>query len=121
MSAEEFVTAYKTALGTQQWKNVEPLIHENACVTFSNGAVNKGLAEIKTAYEYNFSVIKSEDYQMSNLHWALKNETVAVYLFDFSWKGIINGTPSSGCGKGTAVIVCESKNWKLLAEQLTKA
>ncbi len=57
---------------------------------------------------------------MTNLHWVLKNDETAVYVFDFSWKGIINGQPAAGKGKGTAVIVCEESQWKLMAEQLTK-
>ena len=42
MTPEEFVLAYGQALGTQSWTNVEPLIHEDACVTFSDGIVHKG-------------------------------------------------------------------------------
>ena len=121
MLPSEFLTAYKAALSTQQWQNVELLIHSNACVTFSNGAMHKGIREIKEAYERNFALIKNEDYQMTNLHWVLKNEETAVYVFDFSWRGIINGQPASGKGKGTAVIVCEGGQWKLMAEQLTKS
>ena len=118
MLPEQFIEAYKAALATQQWKNVEPLIAANACVTFSNGAVHKGISEIQQAYERNFALIKNEDYQMTNLHWVLKEEATAVYVFDFSWRGIINGQPVSGAGRGTAVIVCEHGKWKLMAEHL---
>jgi hypothetical protein len=116
-----FVEKYKEALATQQWASIEPLIHPNAVVTFSNGAVHKGIAEIKAAYERNFALIKNEDYQMTNLHWVLQNETTAVYVFDFSWSGMINRELASGTGKGTAVIVLENGNWKLMAEHLGKA
>ncbi|MCW5906658.1 MAG: nuclear transport factor 2 family protein [Chitinophagales bacterium] len=121
MFPDLFVKDYKAALATQQWQNVEPLIHANCCVTFSNGAVYKGIEAVKAAYERNFALIKNEDYQMSNIHWALQSETVAVYLFDFSWQGIINGEKASGGGKGTSVIVCEGGKWKLMAEHLGKA
>lgn len=121
MLPEQFIEAYKAALATQQWANVEALIHKNACVTFSNGAVHNGISAIQAAYERNFALIKNEDYQMSNLHWVLKTETTAVYLFDFSWRGIINGQSASGAGKGTAVIVFEEGQWKLMAEHLGRA
>lgn len=121
MLPKQFIEAYKTALATQQWANVESLIHTNACVTFSNGAVHKGIAAIKQAYERNFALIKNEDYQITNLHWALKGETMAVYLFTYRWRGIINGQSANGAGKGTAVIVFEEGQWKLMAEHLGKA
>lgn len=120
MLPSQFISAYKAALATQQWQNVEPLIHKNACVIFSNGEVHKGMDEIQAAYERNFALIKNEDYQVSNIHWVLKNETTAVYTFDFSWRGIINNQPAGGAGRGTAVLVYENSKWLLMAEQLTR-
>lgn len=121
MSAADFINAYKAALATQRWANVEPLIHPDAVVTFSSGAVHKGIAEIKPAYERNFALIKNEDYQMKNLHWILQTDMHAAYVFEFSWRGTINGEPASGAGKGTAVIVLEDGQWKLMAEHLSRA
>lgn len=119
MPPEMFINAYKAALATQQWINVEPLVHTNACVTFSNGVVHKGIVAIKAAYERNFALIKNEDYQMSDLHWVLRTETMAEYTFHFSWAGTINGQPASGSGKGTATIVCENGKWVLFQEVLS--
>lgn len=120
MTPHHFITAYKAALATQQWSNVEPLIHPGACITFSNGEVLKGVGAIRAAYERNFTIIKNEDYQMTNLHWVLKNDTTAVYIFDYSWKGTIHAQPAGGTGRGTAVIIFDEGSWKLMAEQLTK-
>lgn len=120
MLPEKFIEVYKAALATQEWSKVEPLIHANACVTFSNGTVHTGILQIKEAYERNFSLIKNEDYQMSQLHWVLKKEETVVYVFDYSWRGTINGEPAKGAGKGTAVLVYEEGQWKLIAEQLTR-
>ena len=114
----DFVKDYERALGTQDWNIVEPLIHDDACVTFSNGDVNKGKEEIKLAYEKNFSVIQDEEYAISNVHWVRKTQEYAVYLFDFSWSGIINNELASGTGRGTTVLINENGYWKLLAEHL---
>lgn len=119
MKPEQFITAYSSALATQQWKNVEPLIHTNACVTFSNGSVHKGISEIRQAYERNFSIIKSEQYTVSNIHWVNKTDETAIYLFEFKWTGLIDGKSVAGKGCGTAVIVYDGNNWKLLAEHLS--
>jgi ketosteroid isomerase-like protein len=118
MNPESFLTNYQAALATQNWESVAPLIHADACVTFSRGSVHKGIAAIQEAYERNFAAIKSEEYQVTNVDWLIKNADSAVYVFSFSWKGLINGQPASGTGRGTAVLVFESGKWKLMAEHL---
>ena len=118
MSAEEFIRAYEQALASQDWGKVDPLVHENACVTFSNGTVHKGKAEVKSAFEKNFSLIKDEKYSISNVHWVSKGSETAVYLFEFSWSGLINDQPASGSGRGTSVLIKESDRWQLLVEHL---
>ncbi len=121
MSPEKFVKEYELALGTQEWKNVAPLVRKNANVTFSNGQVHQGKGAIKIAFEKNFSSIKNELYEIQNLRWLLKTTTTAVYLFDFRWKGIINNEPAQGKGIGTSVLVHENGQWLLLAEHLGSA
>jgi ketosteroid isomerase-like protein len=118
MSPEEFVQAYEQALATQDWKQVEPLVHPDVCVTFSNGAVNKGISEVKAAFEKNFSSIKDEEYSMTKLHWVMRGGETAVYLFDFQWKGIIDGKPAHGAGRGTSVLIKDKDGWLLLVEHL---
>lgn len=118
MTVEQFVIDYKTALASQQWHEVEPLMHPHVCVTFSNGEVHKGIAQVKQAYEFNFAAIKNEDYQVTDIHWVLNATDTAVYLFNFSWQGIINNQSASGSGHGTAVLILHNGSWKLIAEHL---
>jgi hypothetical protein len=120
MTPEDFITKYENALATQKWNNVEPLIHGDACVTFSNGIVNKGKVAIQMAYERNFSLIKNEKYSISNVYWAVKNDSIAVYLFDFSWKGLINDKEAEGNGCGTTTLINVNGEWKLISEHLGK-
>jgi ketosteroid isomerase-like protein len=87
MTAEEFVNLYEQALATQRWTSVEPLIHEDASVTFSTGTVHKGKEAVRSAFERNFSAIEGEEYKISNVHWIMRSPDVAVYLFDFQWTG----------------------------------
>lgn len=118
---EDFIPAYQSALGTQNWSNVQPLIHERACVTFSTGAVHIGKPEVKKAYEKNFSIIRNEEYKITNVHWVKKTTAMAVYLFDFHWSGIIAGQKASGSGRGTTVLIIEDGRWQLLTEHLGPA
>jgi len=120
MKPEDFIEQYSDALKTQDWKIVESLIHNDASVTFSNGVVHIGKPKIKIAFEKNFSVIKNEVYLISKVKWLLKNESTAVYLFDFYWKGIVNNKQAAGNGIGTVVLIKESGKWKLLTEHLGK-
>jgi ketosteroid isomerase-like protein len=118
MKPEEFVSKYEAALATQDWQRVSPYIHEDACVTFSNGNFFEGKAEVQQAYEKNFRLIQEENFSIFDIHWVRKTENFAVYTFGFQWQGLINGKMASGSGRGTSVIICEDENWLLLSEHL---
>jgi ketosteroid isomerase-like protein len=110
--------SYELALATQDWQSVAPLIHEDACVTFSNGSFFKGKAEVQQAFEKNFALIKEEKYSIADIYWVRKTEDYAVCLYIFHWHGLINGEPASGSGRGTSVLVNEKGTWLLLTEHL---
>ncbi|MBU1050154.1 nuclear transport factor 2 family protein [Candidatus Bipolaricaulota bacterium] len=118
MTPEDFIRAYEYALGTQDWSVVEPLIHPDACVTFSTGSVHKGKPAVQRAFEANFMSIKSEVYAVSNVHWVTKSADIATYLFEFDWSGMIQGQQAHGAGRGTSVLVNEGGKWQLLVEHL---
>ncbi len=120
MKPEEFIKKYEIALKTQDWKNVAPLFHDNACVTFSNGTVHMGKQNVRIAFEHNFSLIKNEKYAIRNVRWILKNESIAAFVFEFYWEGIINENPTKGNGIGTTVLISENEKWILLTENLSK-
>lgn len=118
MTPDEFITRYEQALASQEWEMVEPLIHANGSVTFSNGQIHRGKAAVEKAFRTNFDLIKEEEYAMSDLHWVLKNETFAVCTFVYHWSGVINRKPASGSGRGTSSLVKEGEAWQLVAEHL---
>lgn len=118
MNPEEFIESYERALGTQDWKVVEPLVSENVAVTFSNGTIHIGKENVQEAFERNFSLIKNEKYAIENITWLIKDKQYAVYLFEFNWTGIIAGKSTSGNGIGTSVLIKEDAKWKLLTEHL---
>jgi len=121
MTAEEFIGLYEEALATHGWGAVEPLIHEDACVTFSTGAVHKGKKAVRSAFERNFSTIDGDEYRISNVHWIMRTPDVAVYLFEFQWAGRVDGRDAGGAGKGTSVLVRSGADWQLLVEHLVAA
>ena len=121
MTPDDFVRGYEAALASQRWSEVDPLVHDDVCVTFSSGAVHKGRAAVRRAFETNFASIEDERYRISNVHWVLRSEQAAAYLFDFAWSGRIRGRAAEGDGRGTAVLIHDGGGWKLLAEHLGPA
>lgn len=118
MTPESFIAKYEAALATQDWQQIDPLIHPDACVTFSSGTVHIGKAAVRQAFESNFAAIQDETYAIENVHWVKKDGDTAVYLFTFHWSGIINGEPASGAGTGTSVLINSKDGWQLLVEHL---
>jgi ketosteroid isomerase-like protein len=118
ITPDDFVRSYEAALASQQWAAVDPLMHDDVCVTFSTGAVHTGKPAVRRAFEHNFASIEDERYRITNIHWVLRSEDFAVYLFDFQWSGRINGRETRGSGRGTSVLARAGAEWKLLAEHL---
>jgi len=118
MKPQNFITSYEKALQTQQWENVNPLMHKNITVTFSNGKVHKGKNAVELAYKRNFSIIKNEVFKIKNVQWINESESYAVYIFEFHWKGIIKEQTAEGGGTGTSILIKENEKWLLLAEHL---
>lgn len=120
-SAAAFVKAYEEALHTSNWALIAPLVHQDACVTFSDGRTLVGRAAVRAAYERNFAAIKDDTFAISDVHWVSQAEDHAVYTFAFAWTGVVDGKPAGGRGRGTAVIVRNDSGWQLLAEHLGPA
>lgn len=121
MNLDAFPAAYEAALRSQRWALVAPLIHDEACVTFSTGAVHRGKAAVQRAFEANFAAIENEDYRISELVWRERSADRASYTFRFAWTGRIAGQPASGAGKGSITLVLTPTGWQLLAETLHRA
>ncbi len=117
MTPESVLKDYERALSTQEWSAVEPLMHDDVCVTFANGTF-KGRSAVKAVFERNFSVIKNEQYSISKVFWVYKSDTTAVCLYEFNWKGLIDNKQCTGGGRGTTVMVSVKWDWKIVTEHL---
>jgi ketosteroid isomerase-like protein len=121
MTPQEFIKEYEQALSSQRWDKVAPLIHPDACVTFSDGSVHQGIEAIATAYQRNFGLIKNEQFVISDIHWIDMSHDLAIYIFKYRWQGMVGGQQASGQGRGTAVIKPDNGIWRLVAEHLGPA
>ena len=118
MTPQQFLEAYTAAISSQQWENVEPLIHDNCVATFTNGT-HVGKVAVEAIFRKNFALIQDEVYEMSNVHWIVETEQFATFAFHFSWSGVINGKPASGGGRGSSTIVRVGDGWQLVSEHLS--
>jgi ketosteroid isomerase-like protein len=115
---EDFIRKYEAALATQKWEAVEPLMHLNCTVTFSDGSQHRGRKEVEKAFRKNFALIQDEKYAISKWHWIHKTEFFAVFTYLFDWSGVIDGKPVAGSGRGTSSLIQEGGVWLLVSENL---
>ena len=108
---------YEAALTSQNWQNVDSLMHDDVCVTFSTGTF-KGKSDVQVAFERNFKLIKDEVYTISDLHWVFQSNDSATCLYNFHWQGLINDQPMSGGGRGTSVLIRANDKWLIIVEHL---
>jgi ketosteroid isomerase-like protein len=118
VTAEVHLRAYEAALGTQDWAEVEPLLHDDVCVTFSNGAFHNGKEAVRSAFSRNFELIADEHYELSDVVWIADEPSYAVCAYRVRWSGLIDGKAAAGGGRGTSVVVKDGGRWLVLAEHL---
>ena len=106
---------YALALCSQDWSKVDPVIHNNACVQFSEGTYIEK-ARVKTAFERVFDLIQEETYATSNVKWIEMSAELAVCIYTFAWSAF-HGKEASG-GRKTSVLKREKGNWQLMIEHL---
>ena len=118
MTAADLLRAYESALATQDWKEVEPLMHAEACVTFSDGRYFRGRDAVREAFERNFSLIEAERYEIRDVHWIAGDSSHATCTYEYHWSGQIDGKLAQGAGRGTSVLTNDDGTWLVLAEHL---
>ena len=117
MNHFEFLKEYEKRLALQSWEKVENLIHEDAVFIFSDGTY-RGKDEIKKVFTRNFNTIKEENYIIKNVEWITQSEEMALCIYEFGWKGIINEKEESGGGRGASVLIKSEKGWQIILEHL---
>jgi ketosteroid isomerase-like protein len=113
-----FMDRYEQANNAHDIGRVAPLIAEDATYWFSDGS-HQGLSEITVAVERTFATIQEEVYEIRDLEWVVLAVDHAVCRYRFFWKGIVDGRPRSGQGRGTNVIVKREGAWMMQHEHLS--
>ncbi|OLZ83381.1 hypothetical protein BS642_05585 [Chromobacterium violaceum] len=114
---QQALDGYKQALATHDWRQVAPWLHEDACFVFSDGTF-RGKAAVCEAIRQTFEWIRGEDYQIANLHWTHQGADFAACVYDFHWRGWVEGAQAEGSGRGSCALIRDERGWRLLQEHL---
>lgn len=117
LTPEDALACYQRALASHDWRQAAPWLHEDACCVFAEGTLH-GKAAVCAAIRQTFEWIRSERYQVQNLHWTARGADFACCVYDFSWNGLIDGEPASGAGRGSCALIRDARGWRLLQEHL---
>lgn len=114
-----FMRQYEQATNRHDFNQLTPLIADDATYWFTDGSYH-GIDAIKAAVERTFTTILDEVYKIDQLEWIAVAENLGVCRYHFRWTGVIHGTPASGNGRGTNLVVKRNGNWKMLHEHLSR-
>lgn len=109
---------YEAANNAHDFARLEPLIALDATYWFTDGSY-EGIIQIREAIEETFVRIQNETYEISELAWPIIEETVAVCMYRFAWRGVVNGAEKSGTGRGTNVLKKSDGVWRVAHEHLS--
>jgi ADP-ribose pyrophosphatase YjhB (NUDIX family) len=113
-----FVTEYERAANSHDVGRVLPLIGEDATYWFTDGCY-RGRQEIADALARTFATIQDEVYEIRELEWVTLTGEVAACRYLFRWRGVVDGRPRSGRGRGTNVLVKRDGGWQVQHEHLS--
>lgn len=114
-NVEEIIRQYEKALATQSWEAAEEFFHENATVIFAEGNYY-GKEQVGAAIHKTFSLIRDENFVLSDLRWTIKTDKFATCTFLFEWSGTINRNSFVSPGRGTIAWVYENGRWLIINE-----
>jgi uncharacterized protein (TIGR02246 family) len=113
-----FMREYEAASNHRDLDLLASLIADDATYWFTDGS-HQGIAAILAALEATFAVIHDETYEIRDLELVTVTQEAAVCRYRFAWKGVVNGEPRAGSGRGTNVVVKRDGTWQMLHEHLS--
>jgi len=109
---------YERAANGHDVQQILALIADDATYWFTDGSY-RGREEIAGALERTFATIDDEVYEIRELEWLALSDELAVCRYRFFWRGVVDGQPSSGRGRGTNVVVKRDEAWRVQHEHLS--
>jgi ketosteroid isomerase-like protein len=114
----DFLLAYAMQTNTHDFDHVAPLIAEDAVYFFSEGTYTSE-GDLRAAFESTWATIRDEEYRIEDVRWLASDERIAVCIYHFRWRGVVNGQPREGMGRGTSVLARSDAGWRVIHEHLS--
>lgn len=108
---------YGERINHHRFDDLVDLLSEEASFWFSEGSF-RGDA-IRKAFERTWNHVKDEHYWLEDITWIAIGDRAASCTYRFRWRGVIEGKPSQGAGRGTTVLRLEAGGWKIVHEHLS--
>ncbi len=115
---DDFMREYAVQTNSHDFDRVAPLIAGDAIYFFSEGTYTR-TENLRAAFEHTWAAIHDEDYRIEDNRWLACDERIAVCVYHFRWRGIVNGQPSEGLGRGTSVLARSDAGWHVVHEHLS--
>jgi ketosteroid isomerase-like protein len=116
---QEFMMEYQRRTNSHDPNQVAELVAADAIYWFNDGSF-VGIKSIKEALRKTWETIQDETYSIDKPHWVAMSETLAACVYTYHWRGIIEGKPAKGTGRGTSVLRKLDGQWKVVHEHLSK-
>ncbi len=117
MIVENTMNSYLEALSEQKWSAVELFFHEAATVVFAEGTYF-GKSQVEQAMGKTFSLIRDENFKVSEINWNFQKESCASCTFAYQWSGTLSGQRFSNKGRGTMLWAKETDRWMIVNKHL---
>lgn len=115
---DDFMREYAVQSSTLDFDQVAPLIADDAVYFFSDGTYTQA-EELRAAFERTWATIRDEDYRIEDVRWVACDDRIAVCVYHFRWRGVINGQVREGLGRGTNVLARSDEGWRMVHEHLS--
>lgn len=118
MDHREVLALFEQAANGGDFDQVAPLIADNAVYWFTDGSF-EGADEVRRGFERTWEAIRTETYSIEDCRWLAESDTVAVCVYRFRSRGLIDGRPVEATGRGTTVLQRGPRSWAIVHEHLS--
>ncbi len=109
---------YDEAINEPSFDALLPVLSTDVVFWFGSGSFC-GISAERLAFERTWQRIAEETYWLEDLSWVPEGDLSAVCIYQFHWRGVVDGEPRVGTGRGTSVLRREADGWKLVHEHLS--
>lgn len=118
MDHHEVFALFEQAANGTDFDQVAPLIADDAVYWFTGGSF-EGADEVRRGFERTWATIRTETYRIEDCRWVAESDTVAVCVYRFRSRGVVDGQRVEATGRGTNVLVRGPSGWTIVHEHLS--